>query len=387
MGESTPKVIFPNHGHAPYEKPPASPNDPRLHDPSHHAKNENQPAANNFKVGIEGPDPILMVGGDSEEQLRQGACTAALSLAQTGPRSDSLIQSELDKLKPNPPQGTDGVDVTHVVYQSHIPEASAEMAYRHFIDEPGAVFAAANLTILPKADQLKDGAKYLLELHQTPPAWLPIQVHLDPVKHSITIDTLDGHALRGHQTFTFTNDGRGGCILTQDAHYQISSKMIDVVQRVESVANTQHDGWVNAHREIYDNFHDKFKSLPHHLDHPSHPGHAMFQQAQEKIGQLNAQYGIAASDRDKDFAAFVAVNVKANGITCIDHLMLSDDGNQVFAVQGHLGSPQKQVVSMVTMDALGTPIAQSSAAWQQAALQGQVLRPPQSESQRLGPAI
>lgn len=399
MGDSTTKIIFRSSTPLPRELPPASPHQPGLHAPSHHMEGENQPDANDFKVGIEGPDPNLAVGGSYEDQAYQAARTTQLGGFANLPKNESLFSDQainhlLDGLKPNPPEGRDGVDVTHVVYQSHIPGSTAALGYDHFVSQPNEVFAAANLKIMPHTGKLADGAKYMLELDGTPKAWLPIQIHLDEAKHSIMVDTLDGHALRGHQTFTFTNDGKGGCVLTQDAHYQVSSPMIGALQHFESVANAQHDGWVLAHREIYNRCHGLFQDHPVHLDHPHHPGHEMFRQAHDGVSQLNAQHGVAASDRDRDFAAFASMSAKANGLDRIDHMLLSADGHQVFVVQGDLNSNYKQVAQMTTADALNTPISQSSATWERAVQQGQQAQQPSSgqnvapmDAQRSGPVV
>nr|WP_199040398.1 XVIPCD domain-containing protein [Dyella sp. ASV24] len=110
------------------------------------------------------------------------------------------------------------------------------------------------------------------------------------------------------------------------------------------------------------------------LDDPSHPGNAMYKQAHEGVAKLNAQHQVPASDRDMDFAASIATNAKAGGLDRIDHVMLSPEGDKVFAVQGNVNSlhgMDRQMVSMQTVEALNTPLAQSSANWQQAAEQGQ----------------
>jgi hypothetical protein len=113
------------------------------------------------------------------------------------------------------------------------------------------------------------------------------------------------------------------------------------------------------------------------LDNPSHPGNPMYQQAYEGVGKLNAQHQVPASDRDKNFAGFLATTAKAGGLDRIDHVVLSDDGNKAFAVQGQLGGTlglNRQIVGMQTMDALNTPLTQSSAQWEQAAEQYQQLQ-------------
>jgi hypothetical protein len=148
------------------------------------------------------------------------------------------------------------VEVTHAIYTSHIPNATPEEAYRHFVQDPQAVFGAGGIEIRPALGDagLKDGGKYMLESGGPPPIWLPIQVGLNPSKNQITIHTLDGHPLRGVQTFTFTSDGHGGTELTQDARFQASSSLIGSAQNISSVSNSQHETWQYAHQEIYQYF-------------------------------------------------------------------------------------------------------------------------------------
>ncbi|SFR90149.1 Lipase (class 3) [Dyella sp. OK004] len=112
---------------------------------------------------------------------------------------------------------------------------------------------------------------------------------------------------------------------------------------------------------------------PVSLDHPSHPGHAMFQQGLQGVQQLNARHGIAPTSRDTNFAGALAVAATTQGLTRIDHVVLNDNATRAFAVQGRLqggieGIDQK-LAHVETMNALNTPLAQSSTQWEQAAQQ------------------
>lgn len=55
----------------------------------------------------------------------------------------------------------------------------------------------------------------------------------------------------------------------------------------------------------------------------------------------------------------------------IDHVALSTDTSKVFAVQGALDSALKRIASVPTVEALNTPIAQSTQAWTQASERNQ----------------
>lgn len=239
-----------------------SPTGPGLHPPSANY----QSGPNHFKIGLEGPDPNLAVGGTQEQQETQRDATIHLAyeafksylsghtpLVPRDP-SDAQVRSMLTQLNPNPPIGQDGKDVTHVIYQSHIPNATPDQAYQHFVDQPGAVFGAGGMEIRPATQHLQDGGRYMLEIGGPVPTWLPVQINLNPAQHQIAIQTLDGHVLRGTQTFTFTNDGCGGSTLTQDARFQASSQLPGSLQQITSIADGQHEAWQYAHREIYEYF-------------------------------------------------------------------------------------------------------------------------------------
>jgi hypothetical protein len=168
--------------------------------------------------------------------------------------SDSDVNSLLAGLQRNAPIGTDGRDVTHAVYQSQIPNATAQQAYDHFVEHPEEVFNAGGMEIRGSSGPLTDGGRYMLEIGGPVPTWLPVEIGLDPAKHAVTIHTLDGHVLRGEQTFTFTDNCSGGTTLTQDARFQGSTKMVGDVQQLASVSSGQHQAWQYAHREIYGQF-------------------------------------------------------------------------------------------------------------------------------------
>ena len=94
----------------------------------------------------------------------------------------------------------------------------------------------------------------MLELSGPVPTWLPVQIYVADNLYTITIKTLDGHLLRGEQTFTFINDRRGGTNLLQDARFQASSEGIADLQHVSSITHGQDLAWQNAHMMIYQHF-------------------------------------------------------------------------------------------------------------------------------------
>jgi len=49
----------------------------------------------------------------------------------------------------------------------------------------------------------------------------------------------------------------------------------------------------------------------------------------------------------------------------VDHVVLSDDANRAFAIQGDLNSLFKRYAHVDVTQAINTPVAQSSVRWQQ----------------------
>lgn len=245
----------------PRQDPPADPDAPGLI-----PLRDVSAGPNDFNVGVEGPDPTLAAGGTHDQQEAQRDTLVALAvnaltsyvtghtpLTDRSP-PDADVRTILDSLNTNPPIGQDGDEVTHVVYQSQIPNATAEQGYEHFVNNVGEVFSAGGMEIRPPTDRLEDGGRYMLEIGTPVPTWLPVEITLDPANNTITINTLDGHVLRGEQTFTFTDDGSGNTVLTQDARFQASSVLPEELQQITPISTGQHVTWENAHREIYEQF-------------------------------------------------------------------------------------------------------------------------------------
>lgn len=255
------RIYAPIRREPPFVPPPAEPDQPGLA-PS----TDVEQGPNDLELGIEGPDPVLEVGGSHDDQEHQRDVLLALNtraalsygsrLAPGDTRipSDSDVQGVLDGLDTNAPGPAGDPDVTHAVYQSHIPNVSAQDAYEHFVNNPNEVFNAGGMEIRPPTDRLQDGGRYMLEIGGPPPAWLPIEIRTDPANNAFTIHTLDGHVLRGEQTFTFTDDGNGGATLTQDARFQASTELVNDLQHVAPIAAAQHESWQFAHREVYEQF-------------------------------------------------------------------------------------------------------------------------------------
>lgn len=76
---------------------------------------------------------------------------------------------------------------------------------------------------------------------------------------------------------------------------------------------------------------------------------------------LDTQYGRTPDKQSDQFAGAVTAEARRQGLTKIDHVLLSDDGSRAYAVQGDLNSPFKRTVEVDTAKAVNTPIEQSGA--------------------------
>ncbi|WP_395117675.1 XVIPCD domain-containing protein [Rhodanobacter sp. FW102-FHT14D06] len=124
------------------------------------------------------------------------------------------------------------------------------------------------------------------------------------------------------------------------------------------------------------------------LDHPDHPDHALYQQARSGVHRLDAEMHRTPDQRSDNLAAALTVEARRNGLTRIDQVALSGIGERAFAMQHGAHAPMAHVQ---TADAVQTSIANSSAAWAQAAQQAvavkaplQEVQPPQQAEQAMG---
>jgi hypothetical protein len=96
----------------------------------------------------------------------------------------------------------------------------------------------------------------------------------------------------------------------------------------------------------------------------THPGNGMYLQALNAVHRLDAQQGRASDPRSDNLAAALAIAAHGNGLSRVDHVVLSDDASRAYAVQGDINSLFKRYTDVNVAQAIGTPLAQSSAQWQ-----------------------
>jgi peptidoglycan hydrolase-like protein with peptidoglycan-binding domain len=96
------------------------------------------------------------------------------------------------------------------------------------------------------------------------------------------------------------------------------------------------------------------------LRDPRHPAHGIYEQAYTWVARLGKAQGRDIGPHTQALAGSLTSAATAAGFNRIDHVTLSDDASQGFAIQGALNSPIKQYASVNLMQAIQTPLAQSS---------------------------
>jgi peptidoglycan hydrolase-like protein with peptidoglycan-binding domain len=99
--------------------------------------------------------------------------------------------------------------------------------------------------------------------------------------------------------------------------------------------------------------------VPDMLD-ARHPAHGIYVQAYSCVAKIDEEQGRAPGPHTQAFAGSLASAATMAGFSRIDHVALSDDANRGYAIQGDLNSPFKRHVEVDVMQAIQTPLAQSS---------------------------
>lgn len=101
------------------------------------------------------------------------------------------------------------------------------------------------------------------------------------------------------------------------------------------------------------------QAVPTLLD-ARHPANGMYEQAHTCVARIDQEQGRAPGPHTQNFAGSLTSAATAAGFNRIDHVALSDDANRGYAIQGELNSPFKKSVEVDVMQAVQTPLAQSS---------------------------
>jgi peptidoglycan hydrolase-like protein with peptidoglycan-binding domain len=96
------------------------------------------------------------------------------------------------------------------------------------------------------------------------------------------------------------------------------------------------------------------------LPDAGHPAHGIYEQAYSCAARLDESRGRDIGPHTQALAGSLTSAATAAGFNRIDHVTLSDDATQCFAIQGALNAPLKQYAAVNVMQAVQTPLPQSS---------------------------
>lgn len=108
------------------------------------------------------------------------------------------------------------------------------------------------------------------------------------------------------------------------------------------------------------------------LSNQSHPGHDLFQQAKGHVHDMYREYGKEPDQYTDQMAGAVAAQARGDGLSRIDQMMLDDNHERIFSVQGKLGDALTRYSHVPVSEAMVQPLEQSTALFEQGhAQQGQ----------------
>ncbi|MGV8958889.1 MAG: XVIPCD domain-containing protein [Stenotrophomonas sp.] len=96
------------------------------------------------------------------------------------------------------------------------------------------------------------------------------------------------------------------------------------------------------------------------MSDPTHPGNRLFQDAVGKLEALGPQAGFQNRQALENAAGQVAVEARGSGLSRIDHVVTSQDGKGLIAVQGEMNDPAMRRVFVERDQAVQQPLEQSS---------------------------
>jgi peptidoglycan hydrolase-like protein with peptidoglycan-binding domain len=95
------------------------------------------------------------------------------------------------------------------------------------------------------------------------------------------------------------------------------------------------------------------------ISDPKSPDYVLYQQALTGVQKIDADMGRSSDQLSRNLAAALAADAKAQGLTRIDAVAISEDGARTFAVQNERGV--RRYADVTTAQAVQTSIEQSSA--------------------------
>jgi len=96
------------------------------------------------------------------------------------------------------------------------------------------------------------------------------------------------------------------------------------------------------------------------FNQPQHPGNALYEQSLAGLEKINAERGIPSDQRTCNAAGTLAAAACQSGFKQIDLVAVNDNGSKLIAVQGTPGTAHSKVVDVPAVQAMNTPLEDSS---------------------------
>jgi Lipase (class 3) len=176
-------------------------------------------------------------------------------------------------------------------------------------------------------------------------------------KISQDVQAVDGVVHQATESASRTYDAaRDKVVQGMDATQHVAGQASQAIDAASKSVNEKMDAWFPPGAWSGD------KPTP--LNHPDHRDNPMYQQARDGVHQIDAQHQRTPDRHSDQLAAALVVAARHEGMSQIHQVVLSDDGSRTFAAQGERNMPFRQIAQVDTVEALNTPIEQSSVAWQ-----------------------
>lgn len=179
-------------------------------------------------------------------------------------------------------------------------------------------------------------------------------VHATPAHHEGTLRHGDKNdsvkALQASLNHLGYRDERGKAI-QPDGDFGPHTKA--AVERFQRAHGLQPDGIVGPATT------EALRTATPRIDGTGHPHNAMYQQSRDAVHRLDAQHQRTPDVQSDQIAGVLTGKAIAQGMTRVDHAVLNEDASKIYAVQGELNSPFKQVAEASTQQAANTSLEES----------------------------
>ena len=200
----------------------------------------------------------------------------------------------------------------------------------------------------------------------------------DPARHGFDMEY--GGATNSCIDFTWGALNHAGLhrdtLLGKDKDYEGALKPLDNILDIKSIDAPFPKSQLNReqHHEMPDRSLKQWLISDQQQDAPTAPSRdqasasrpdPLVSQAEAAVRRVDAKAGREYDGQSACMAASAACLAKTNGLSQIDHVVLSEArgavraGENMFVLQGELGDPAQRRAQMKTQDAISTPVDQS----------------------------